>query len=146
MLDGHLIWINNYPYEDTFIKFTVKNRNTCKTTYRLVKCDYPLTQQLAFVLGTPLCQPHFCHHIGAQGTHFVIHGLTCRKSKGCHHHHSSIHESVQPFVSQNSFTPGINTGNGKRSDGISLVSWKCGKLLFWDATCPGLLLSDQISC
>ena len=31
---------------------------------------------------------------------------------------------------------GLYRSDGKRPDGISVVSWKNGKLLVWDATCP----------
>ena len=36
-------------------------------------------------LATPLCQPHLCHHCGAQVTHLATHGLSCQKSEGCRH-------------------------------------------------------------
>ena len=32
--------------------------------------------------------------------------------------------------------PGLAQADGKRSDGITLVPWKCGQLHVWDATCP----------
>ena len=31
---------------------------------------------------------------------------------------------------------GLYCSDGKRPDGISVVPWKSGKLLVWDATCP----------
>ena len=31
---------------------------------------------------------------------------------------------------------GLYRSNGKRPDGVSIVPWKCGQLLVWDATCP----------
>ena len=32
--------------------------------------------------------------------------------------------------------PGLNRVDGKKPDGVTTVTWKCGKLLVWDATCP----------
>ena len=31
---------------------------------------------------------------------------------------------------------GLYCSDGKRPDGVSIVPWKCGQLLVWDATCP----------
>ena len=31
---------------------------------------------------------------------------------------------------------GLCRSDGKRPDGVSIVPWKCGQLLVWDATCP----------
>ena len=32
--------------------------------------------------------------------------------------------------------PGLLRSYGKRPDGVTVVPWKCGKLLVWVATCP----------
>ena len=32
--------------------------------------------------------------------------------------------------------PGLLRSDGKRPDGVTVVPWKCGKLLVSDATCP----------
>ena len=34
-------------------------------------------------LGTPLCQPHICHHYGGHVDALATHGLSCIKSQGC---------------------------------------------------------------
>ena len=31
---------------------------------------------------------------------------------------------------------GLSRSDGKRPDGVTLVPWKSGRLLVWDATCP----------
>ena len=31
---------------------------------------------------------------------------------------------------------GLYRSDGKRPDGVSIVPWKCGQLLVWDAMCP----------
>ena len=31
---------------------------------------------------------------------------------------------------------GLYRSGGKRPNGVSIVPWKCGQLLVWDATCP----------
>ncbi len=33
-------------------------------------------------------------------------------------------------------SPGLLKFDGKRPDGVTIVPWKCGRHLVWDATCP----------
>ena len=40
---------------------------------------------------------------------------------------------------------GVARSEGKRPDGISMVPWKEGKLLVWDATCRDTLASSHLS-
>ncbi|KAL5463185.1 hypothetical protein EMCRGX_G032063 [Ephydatia muelleri] len=40
---------------------------------------------------------------------------------------------------------GINRGDRKRPNGITLVPWNCGKLLRWDATCPDTVASSYLA-
>ena len=35
---------------------------------------------------------------------------------------------------------GLDCSDGKRSDGVTMVPWKDGKPLVWDATCPDTLV------
>ena len=56
-------------------------------------------------------------------TAFATHGLSCVQSHG---RHSSLNDII---------SSGISRSDGKRPDGATLVPWKCGKLIVWDATC-----------
>ena len=40
---------------------------------------------------------------------------------------------------------GLYRVDGKRPDGITVVPWRCGKLLVWDATCPDTFAPSYIS-
>ena len=40
---------------------------------------------------------------------------------------------------------GLNISDGKRSDGLTMVPWKSGRLLVWDATCPDNYAPSYIS-
>ena len=40
---------------------------------------------------------------------------------------------------------GLYRSDGKSPDGITMVPWKCGKLLVWDATCPAFAPSYSSS-
>ena len=92
-------------------------------------------------LGLPLCQSHNCQHCGAEVSQFATHGLSCRKSAGRHHRHSAVNEIihralVSAHVPSRLEPSGLYRSDGKRPDGVSIVPWKCGQLLVWDATCP----------
>ena len=92
-------------------------------------------------LGAPLCRPHKCHHCGAEVDCLATHGLSCRWSEGCHHHHAAINDIVHRSLTSAKIPArlkpsGLLRSDGKPPDGISVVPWKSGKLLVWDATCP----------
>ena len=45
-------------------------------------------------LGTPLCQPHICHHCGGHVDALATHGLSCIKSQG----HFSRYASINAII------------------------------------------------
>ena len=92
-------------------------------------------------MGLPLCQSHTCQHCGAEVSQFATQGLSCRKSAGRHHRHSAVNEIihralVSAHVPSRLEPSGLYCSDGKRPDGVSIVPWKCGQLLVWNATCP----------
>ena len=70
----------------------------------------------------------------------MVHGLSCRFSKGRHSRHASINDIIKRAL-ESAKVPchleptGLFRSDGKRPDGASIVPWKCGKVLVWDATC-----------
>ena len=91
-------------------------------------------------LGLAFCKPHSYHHCGCEVTAFATHGLSCVKSQGRYHCHSSLNDIIHRAFGASRIPSrlepsGISRSDGKRPDGATLVPWKCGKLLVWDATC-----------
>ena len=91
-------------------------------------------------LGSPLCHPHTCHHCGVQVDGTAMHGLSCKWSEG-HQHHAAVNDIVHHTMSTahlpSRLEPtGLSHSNGKRPDRVTLVPWRSGRLLVWDATCP----------
>ena len=92
-------------------------------------------------LGSPLCRPHTCHHCGVQVDSTARHGLSCKWSEGRHQRHAAVNDIVHRAMSAahlpSRLEPtGLSRSDGKRPDGVTLVPWKSGRLLVWDATCP----------
>ena len=92
-------------------------------------------------LGIPLCQPHRCQLCGTpvdcQGTH----GLHCRKSAGHQLRHSAINDLVKRSLGSAKISAhlqpvGICRSDGKRPDWATVLPWRSGRILVWDATCP----------
>ena len=46
-------------------------------------------------LGATPCQPHKCHHCGAQVDHLATHGLSCHESQGRHSRHAAIIDLIK---------------------------------------------------
>ena len=92
-------------------------------------------------LGVSLCQPHHCHQCGTEVDHLGLHGLSCRKSQGRHSRHAAINELIRRALASarvpSHLEPsGTSRVDGKRPDGATVMPWKCGRALAWDATCP----------
>ena len=95
-------------------------------------------------LGVPLCRSHLCAGCGADVSTLGTHGLSCRFSKGRHSRHAAVNDIVKRSLESAKIPchlepTGIFRSDGKRPDGASIVPWKGGKVLVWDATCPDTL-------
>ena len=92
-------------------------------------------------LGAPLCLPHQCHHCGAEVDCLGMHGLSCRWSEGRFSPHAAINDIIyrslhSANVPAHLEPTGLYRSDGRRPDGISIIPWKGGKCLLWDATTP----------
>ena len=91
-------------------------------------------------LGSALCHPHDCAHCGASVSERGIHALSCRKSQGRLPRHAHLNDIVKrAMISADipcSLEPrGLCRGDGRRPDGMSIIPWKQGRCLIWNATC-----------
>ena len=67
------------------------------------------------------------------------HGLSCKRSRGQFARHCSLNDAIQRSVGSAHVTSvlepvGLNRGDGKRPDGLTIFPWKFGKALVWDIT------------
>ena len=101
-------------------------------------------------LGVPLCWPHLCVSCGADVDELGTHGLSCRFSKGRHSRHAAVNDTIKRSLEAAKVPchlepTGLYRSDGKRPDGATLVPWKRGKVLVWDATCPDTLAPSHSS-
>ena len=100
-------------------------------------------------LGSPLCHPHkcICGEMVEPNGH---HGLTCKKQMGRRSRHDQVNDLIKralvqgkvPAVTEPS---GLSRNDGKRPDGLSLITWKLGKCLIWDFTVADTLCKSYIN-
>ncbi|XP_063624759.1 uncharacterized protein LOC134796499 [Cydia splendana] len=104
---------------------------------------------LCLRLGVACVAPHLCQ-CGANVTRFGFHGLSCARSVGRLSRHASLNDILRralvtagvPAVLEPS---GLARDDGKRPDGMTLVPWKIGRPLVWDATCVDTLAPSHLS-
>ena len=95
-------------------------------------------------LGLPLCQDRLCSSCGAEVGEPGTNGLSYRFSKGCHSSHTAVNDSIKRSLEAAKVPchlepTGLYRDDGKRPDGATVVPWKRGKVLVWDATCLDML-------
>ena len=99
-------------------------------------------------LGAPCCVPHRCQ-CGTMVDPYGHHGLSCLHSAGRRYRHASLNDIIRralvsvgvPAILEPN---GLVRDNGKRPDGMSLIPWKMGRPLVWDATCVYTLASTHL--
>ena len=82
--------------------------------------------------------------------HLATHGLSCRKSQGRHSRHAAINDLIKRSLAAVKIPAhleptGISRSDGKRPEGATIVPWKGGRVLVWDATCPDTLAPSHIT-
>ena len=89
-------------------------------------------------LGTSICEPHACP-CGAQVTADGSHGLSCGLGPGRVARHAALNDLVSRSLTRAGFPnikepPGLSRTDGRRPDGLTLIPWRRGRGLVWDAT------------
>lgn len=100
-------------------------------------------------LGAALCQPHICI-CGAKVDKTGAHGLSCRQSAGRHPRHGELNEIICKALTSSNFAArrepnNIIRNDGKRPDGATMIPWKHGRCLVWDATVPDTIAPSHVS-
>ena len=79
-----------------------------------------------------------------------LHGLSCKYSAGRHPRHAALNECFKRAL-QSAGVPsllepvGIDRGDGKRPDGITIFPFSEGKCLCWDATCVDTYAATHVN-
>lgn len=103
----------------------------------------------AIRLGCNICVPHTCT-CGSAVDESGSHALSCKKSLGRHSRHAEINNILCRSLRSANIPcilepTGLFRNDGKRADGMSLIPWKDGKILVWDATVSDTLAPSYLS-
>lgn len=99
-------------------------------------------------LGVEVCVDHSCASCGAPVDRLGHHGLACSSGAGRLSRHAALNDIIRrALVSAYvpaALEPQIVRSDGKRPDGMSLIPWRMGRALVWDATCADTLAASYL--
>ena len=95
---------------------------------------------MALRLGAAVCEQHRCRLCGRQVDKLGHHGLSCAKSAGRLPRHAHLNDVVRRGLASAGIPAvlepvGLDRGDGRRPDGLTLFPYSGGMCLTWDATC-----------
>ncbi|XP_063618720.1 uncharacterized protein LOC134791601 [Cydia splendana] len=99
-------------------------------------------------LGVKTNEPHRCR-CGSIVDELGHHGLSCQRSAGRISRHASLNDVIRRALASVSVPAilepnGIARDDGKRPDGMTLIPWRLGRTLVWDATCVDTLAPSHL--
>ena len=104
---------------------------------------------IALRTGSKVSGRHLCK-CGFYTDEFGFHLLSCRFSEGRHPRHTAMNDIIWRALRATGLIAiqepvGINRGDGKRPDGITVGPFSQGKLLVWDATCSNTFAESSVN-
>jgi hypothetical protein len=103
---------------------------------------------VALRLGLQLCAPHDCR-CGAPVDAWGDHAFSCKSAPGRIMRHHAVNDVISKAIASTR-TPickephGLVPGSSLRPDGSTLIPWKRGKYLAWDATISSTLAASYV--
>jgi hypothetical protein len=100
-------------------------------------------------LGCKLCEPHQCP-CGAKVDALGSHGLSCRQSTGRSARHFQLNDLIWRALQRADIPSvkeplGLIRTDGKHPDGLTLIPWKGGKAVTWDATVADTIAESYLA-
>jgi hypothetical protein len=100
-------------------------------------------------LGVNLCEPYQCC-CGATVDKTGAHSLSCKKGTGRYARHNALNDIIWRSLNKAGVPsikepPGLSRTDGKRPDGLTLIPWKNGKSVVWDATVVNSLADSYVA-
>ena len=104
---------------------------------------------IALRTGAKICVKHLCK-CGRNVDEYGFHLLSCRFNEGRHPRHAAINDIIFRALKSAGISAllepnGLNRGDGKRPDGITLFAFSDGKSLCWDATCVNTFAESSVN-
>ena len=102
--------------------------------------DATVRTAVAMRVGATMCEPHCCRGCGRRVDRLGHHGLSCRYSAGRLPRHANLNDVVKRALATVGIPSwlepvGLDRGDGRRPDGVTVFPYSHGKCLTWDATC-----------
>ena len=99
-------------------------------------------------LGAPTCQRHRCR-CGQLVDELGHHGLSCRYSGGRLPRHANLNDVVKRALGAAGIPSwlepvGLDRGDGRRPDGVTIFPFSQGLSLCWDSTCVDTFCSSAV--
>ena len=111
--------------------------------------DQTMRISVALRVGAPICEPHPCR-CGSTIDSLGHHPLSCQYSAGRFPRHAALNDVIKRALSSAGVPSilepvGLDRGDGKRPDGMTVYPFRHGQNLLWDATCIDTFAQSNVT-